>query len=64
MILSEYFTCFDYVGVACVDGSCPNALCEDYPDFYTHVDCSDCFYNFGCDDCAFYHTEYCSKSSK
>lgn len=42
--------CMHYLGVACVDGSCP----------MTNYDsCKFCFYYRGCDDCAFAETDYC-----
>jgi hypothetical protein len=46
--------CPDYVGVACVDGTCPIANCEEYAERYMPVIscCRDCFYYKGCEDCA------------
>ena len=48
------FNCDSYTGVTCVDGGCPNALAEEYPDYaYTHTDCSECGHYRGCKDCFF-----------
>lgn len=54
--------CRDYVGVACVDGSCPKANAEEYEESGMDVisNCNDCFYYKGCEDCAFLDTEYCT----
>lgn len=55
--------CSEYCGVACIDGSCPNALRNDDIDLYVEyygtkrkTRCDYCGYNKGCDDCciAFY----------
>lgn len=44
--------CPDYTGLACVNGSCPNALAEQYPEYgYQHCTCEECPYYKGCDDC-------------
>jgi len=53
--------CKEYVGVACVDGSCPKANAEEYAERCMDVisDCDDCFYYKGCEDCALRDTEYC-----
>ena len=51
-------TCPDYVGLACVDGSCPVA-CADY--VAPGIDyCAECYFYEGCTDCALADTEYCS----
>lgn len=52
--------CRDYVGVACVDGSCPKANAEEYEEGCMDVisRCEDCFYYKGCEDCALSGTEY------
>ena len=45
--------CPDYVGVACVNGSCPNALYDEIPwgtDYYDHCEGCPCYR--GCEDCA------------
>jgi hypothetical protein len=51
--------CNSYVGVACIDGHCPNALrnedIEEYKDIYGTTRkqrCDYCGYNEGCKDCA------------
>lgn len=47
--------CPDYVGVACVDGSCPLAIYEDNPDYFdSKPRCKDCGDYKGCSDCALY----------
>ena len=63
MRLSESKTCPGYVGVSCVDGSCPKARLEDYEERGMNVpkSCKDCWYNFGCEDCAFDGTQYCER---
>lgn len=54
--------CKDYVGIACVDGSCPKANAEEYEERCMDVvkNCNDCFYYKGCEDCALSETEYCT----
>lgn len=56
--------CKNYVGVACVDGSCPIANAEEYEERCMDVikKCDDCFFYNGCEDCALADTEYCDKS--
>ena len=46
--------CGDYVGVACVDGSCPIANQEKYAEHGIPVinGCDECNYYKGCEDCA------------
>lgn len=46
--------CPEYCGVACVNGSCPNALHEICPDIYKEVSCENCFEYKGCKDCTAY----------
>ena len=50
--MTEY--CTDYVGVACIDGSCPIANQEEFAERCMPVirSCSDCGYYEGCADCA------------
>lgn len=50
--------CVGYCGVACVDGSCPNAteLNEPLPEI---VPCEECWLYEGCKDCCFEGTEQC-----
>lgn len=56
--------CPDYCGVACVNGSCPNAVYNDllYSDYGPDpadvgltgdLKCKDCGYYKGCEDCYF-----------
>ena len=52
--------CMNYCGVTCVNGSCPNALANEYPEYgYEHCDCKECAYYKGCTDCVFYGTDMC-----
>lgn len=53
--------CGSYVGVSCVDGSCPIALADEYAVCGMDVvrECRDCWFNKGCEDCALRGTEYC-----
>lgn len=67
--------CKAYCGVACIDGSCPNAWREDNPEYFQDVygtlkplKCKDCSYNKGCEDCciAYYKgisVEQCRKEN-
>ena len=47
--------CDSYVGVSCVDGSCPKANYDEYVERCMDVigDCNDCPYYSGCYDCIF-----------
>lgn len=58
--------CPNYCGITCVDGSCPNAMAEEYQEYgYEHCTCEDCGYYEGCGDCCFADKpEYCSDSEK
>lgn len=49
--------CGDYIGVACIDGTCPNAN-EEYN---LPMPCADCFYYKGCEDCAAPEMGLCEK---
>lgn len=53
--------CKRYVGLSCVDGTCPMANEEEYVErgIPTIKRCEECFYYQGCDDCALFDTEYC-----
>lgn len=57
--------CSNYVGVACVDGSCPKANWEKYAERDMDVvrHCKECHYYNGCEDCALSGTEYCDKAN-
>lgn len=58
--------CRNYVGVACVDGTCPMAKQEEYEERCIPVirECEECFYYKGCEDCALFETEYCKGDEK
>ncbi len=58
--------CGDYVGVACVDGSCPIANADTYAEYGMDAirRCEDCFMRKGCEDCALYDTDLCPSSSE
>lgn len=43
--------CKGYIGVACIDGSCPRAQ-EDEDGRRLIARCDDCWYYKGCEDCA------------
>lgn len=46
--------CPNYCGITCVNGSCPNAMADEYPEYgYEHCSCDDCGYYKGCEDCCF-----------
>lgn len=47
--------CHGYCGVACIDGSCPIALRDEYAErgYYVVHSCDECSYYQGCEDCAF-----------
>ncbi len=53
--------CKGYVGVACVDGTCPMAREEEYEECCIPVvrSCRECGLYRGCEDCALADTEYC-----
>ncbi len=53
--------CSDYVGVSCIDGSCPIANIDEYIERGYDVvrDCNDCCYYRGCDDCYWYRDNHC-----
>lgn len=57
--------CKRYVGVSCVDGSCPIANIEKYMEYNipTITKCKNCYMYKGCEDCALYGTEYCDIGS-
>ena len=47
--------CKNYVGVACIDGSCPKANIDKYIKYGMDVirKCEDCTYYNGCEDCVY-----------
>ena len=53
--------CPSYVGITCVNGSCPMALCDEFIEYGIPLvhNCDECGYYKGCDDCALSNTEYC-----
>ena len=54
----EESRCKDCVGVTCVNGGCPNAMADEYPEYgYEHCTCGECGYYKGCEDCALAGTE-------
>lgn len=58
--------CKGYVGVACVDGTCPVANREEYEERRIPVveNCRECHFYKGCEDCALCDTEYCCKGEE
>ena len=53
--------CKSYVGLACVDGTCPVANFDEYQERCIPVvwSCDDCSRYKGCDDCALFDTDCC-----
>lgn len=49
--------CKNYLGVSCIDGSCPNAIAEELP--YEKIKCEDCWRYKGCADCAMPDMDNC-----
>lgn len=58
--------CKCYVGVACVNGSCPKALVDEYAERGMDIvrSCKDCIFYEECRDCALAGTEYCVLSEE
>lgn len=58
--------CPDYVGAACVDGTCPVACAEEYEEYSVPYgfNCRNCWLYKGCEDCALYGTEHCDEWKK
>lgn len=58
--------CPDYVGLACVDGSCPMITRDEYGDYRRPIveSCEECYLYKGCEDCAFEDTEHCDRRYK
>ena len=56
--------CGEYVGVSCVDGSCPIANADTYAEYGVDVirRCEDCWMRRGWEDCMFYGTDLCPDS--
>ena len=63
---SEYVdvrnACVDYIGCACIDGTCPNA--QEYEGYNLPIPCADCFYYKGCEDCAAPEMGVCNREVK
>lgn len=53
--------CKDFVGVACIDGTCPKAHIDEYIEWDIPVikNCCDCLFYEGCEGCALFGTEHC-----
>lgn len=53
--MQEIKYCDKYVGVRCVDGTCPIILANEYPEIYGYdkCTCEDCYAYKGCEDCMF-----------
>ena len=44
--------CINYCGLRCIDGTCPNALAREYPDYgFELTTCNECYAYRGCNDC-------------
>ena len=57
--------CDGYTGVSCVNGYCPNAQANDYPEYgYEHISCEECPDYKGCEDCAWNGREECVRRRK
>lgn len=56
-------TCKGYIGVTCVNGNCPVAVAEEQG-YYLKMDCANCFYNMGCEDCAAPFYGLCERGNK
>lgn len=57
--------CVNYVGETCVNGSCPNALANEYPEYgHEQCTCEEFGYYKGCNDCALYGTEMCTHEKR
>lgn len=57
--------CEGYCGVTCVNGSCPQALADQYPEYgYEPCTCEECGYYKGCENCCFQGDElFCVKKN-
>ncbi len=57
--------CKGYVGVACINGTCPKTIKEEYEEqSRSIIYCGQCFLNMGCEDCALAGTKYCKTEDK
>lgn len=55
--------CCNYVGLACIDGTCPIANKLDYMERYILevCNCIECYFDKGCEDCVMAGTYFCWK---
>ena len=62
--MNEY--CPNYVGVSCVDGTCPVARADDFEEYSIPVgfNCDECWLYKGCEDCVLYGTDDCDEWRK
>lgn len=62
---SGFTYCRGYCGVSCIDGTCPIANKDEYAERCMDIisDCTSCFYHKGCEDCCFYDSEMCVRST-
>lgn len=51
--------CSEYLGIACIDGTCPKIYRGEY--IPVLEDCADCGIYEGCEGCYFKGTKYCDK---
>ena len=58
--------CKRYVGVSCVNGSCPVALKDEHIERCMDIikSCDECYYYKGCEDCGLANAEDCINKSK
>lgn len=60
-VIEEIKPCRRYVGVHCIDGSCPKAMEEEYADRCMDIitSCEECLFYYGCKDCGWWGTSVC-----
>lgn len=61
-VYRDFEFCPDFCAGACVDGTCPIALADEFADRGMDVlrNCDACWHHSGvCDDCIFEGSEYC-----
>lgn len=56
--------CADYVGITCIDGTCPKANIDEYMerDYDVVRECYDCSHYYGCEECYWYRDDQCKIS--
>lgn len=56
--------CRSYVGIACVDGSCPKSDRDESGGYCKPIieSCDECGLYEGCADCALAQTEHCDRA--